>query len=291
MVCISSPCLTSNGISIPFTDEYFSPLKDCTHLLDNDLDLVEFYQQHHYLYLKNFLPREHVLEMREHYFSKFPATFFKAGTTSREGIFSGHLPPKLPRHGTHGHPAYETVRDEEFNAFTTQPKLFELAQALLGKPVKQLRRRPLRHFIRNTSTASRAHTDAIYLNNQQWPFISCWIPMGDAPIESGGLLYLEGSHQDNLEQVRCLVGKQRDRKQDSRPITHNLSLLSEKMERRWLWSNFQAGDIVVHSPYIIHASLDSSTDLMRVSTDVRFLPQDAPIDPRWSNDWSADDTY
>jgi ectoine hydroxylase-related dioxygenase (phytanoyl-CoA dioxygenase family) len=67
--------------------------------------------------------------------------------------------------------------------------------------------------------------------------------------------------------------------------------LSKKTKRRWLWSDYQAGDLVLHSPYIIHASLDSSTDLMRVSTDVRFMAQDDPIDPRWTNDWFADDTY
>lgn len=288
---ISSLCLSSNSVAIPFTEEYFAPLQDSTSLLKDCSALLEFYQQHHYLYLKNFLSQESVLDIRERYFSQFEPCFFKAGTTPREGIFSGHIPTNLPRYGTQGHPAYKIVRDAEFHAFTTQPKLFELADLLLGKPAKQLRRRPVRQFIKNTKTASRAHADAIYIESKQRPSLTCWIPLGDCPLEAGGLIYLEGSHQENLEHIRYLVGQQSDRHWDTRPLTHNLKLLAEKTGRRWLWSHFQTGDLVVHSPYIIHASVDSSVDLMRLSTDIRFIPQDDPIDWRWSNDWSADDTY
>jgi ectoine hydroxylase-related dioxygenase (phytanoyl-CoA dioxygenase family) len=288
---ISSLSLSSNGLLIPFTEQYFRPLEDCTFLLNNRSALIEFYQNHHYLYLKNFLSRESVLDIRDRYFRKFDPILFKEGTTPREGIFSGHLPANLPRYGTRSHPAYEMVRDSEFHGFTTQPKLFELAQWLLGKPAKQLRRRPLRHFIKNTLTASRAHADAIYLESREQSFITCWIPLGDCPLDAGGLIYLEGSHQENLEHIRGLIGQQSDRNWDARPLTRDLKLLAEKTGRRWLWSHFQAGDLVVHSPYIIHASVDSSADLMRVSTDIRFVPQDGPIDCRWSNDWSADDTY
>jgi hypothetical protein len=32
-------------------------------------------------------------------------------------------------------------------------------------------------------------------------------------------------------------------------------------------------------------------DLMRVSTDICFLREDAPDDPRWQRDWAADDGY
>ncbi|SRR5579883_3278075 len=283
--------LSSNGLSIPFTEQYFCPLKDCTHLLNHPSALIDFYQNHHYLYLKNFLNREDVLDIRERYFQKFDTLLLKAGTTPRDGIFSGYIPPNLPRFGTRSHPAYEMVRDGEFHNFVTQPKLFELAKLLLGKPSKQLQRRPLRHFIKNTKTASRAHIDAIYIASEGRPFLSYWITLGDCPLDAGGLIYLEDSHQENLEHLRQLIGQRSDRHWDTRPLTHDLKLLAEKTGRRWLWNNYQAGDLVVHSPYIVHASLDSSNDLMRVSTDIRFLPEDDPIDWRWSNDWSADDTY
>lgn len=285
---LTSGSLSSNGLPIPFTEDYFGKLKDCTSLLKDASALLKFYQEHHYLYLKNFLDREYVLQIRDHYFRQFDPIFLKEGTTPREGIFSGQFPPNFPRYGTPTHPAYEMVRNEEFHTFVTQPKLFQLAELLLGKPAQQLRRRPLRHFIKNTNAATRAHADAIYLDPS---VIICWIPIGDSPIEAGGIIYLEGSHQENLEQIRGLIGQKRDPQKDQRPLTNDLKLLSQKTKRRWLWSDYQAGDLVLHSPYIIHASLDSSTDLMRVSTDVRFMAQDDPIDPRWTNDWSADDTY
>jgi hypothetical protein len=48
---------------------------------------------------------------------------------------------------------------------------------------------------------------------------------------------------------------------------------------------------VLHSPHIVHASLDNSADLMRLSTDLRFRLRDTAADERWNNDWSADDGY
>jgi hypothetical protein len=59
-----------------------------------------------------------------------------------------------------------------------------------------------------------------------------------------------------------------------------------------LSTNYVAGDIVIHSPAIVHASTDpGETDYMRISTDIRFRRTDSTADPRWTSDWSADDGY
>jgi hypothetical protein len=39
----------------------------------------------------------------------------------------------------------------------------------------------------------------------------------------------------------------------------------------------------------VHASLDTVSDVMRLSTDIRFQRTQAPVDPRWTVDWAADD--
>ena len=100
---------------------------------------------------------------------------------------------------------------------------------------------------------------------------------------------MEGSHQDAvLENARASAPNDRA---DVRPITHDLKWLSDFSGRRWLCTDYAAGDVVVHSPAIIHASVDGELDLMRVSTDVRFRRAGSPSDPRWLDDWSADDGY
>jgi hypothetical protein len=80
-----------------------------------------------------------------------------------------------------------------------------------------------------------------------------------------------------------------DRPGDTRPITHDLALVSETLDRRWLWADFAAGDVTVHSPHLVHASLDTVTDEMRLSADVRFLREGETADPRWLHAWAGDD--
>jgi ectoine hydroxylase-related dioxygenase (phytanoyl-CoA dioxygenase family) len=60
---------------------------------------------------------------------------------------------------------------------------------------------------------------------------------------------------------------------------------------RWLWTDYRAGDVVLHSPHLVHASLDNTSDLMRLSADLRFRRTDGRPDDRWNSDWSADDGF
>ena len=84
----------------------------------------------------------------------------------------------------------------------------------------------------------------------------------------------------------------RPRVHDNRPLTHDLKWIADTTGRKWLATDYAAGDIVIHSPAIVHASTDpSGTDYMRVSTDIRFRRAGSIADPRWASDWSADDGY
>ena len=58
---------------------------------------------------------------------------------------------------------------------------------------------------------------------------------------------------------------------------------------RWLYADYKAGDVAIHSPHIVHASLDTQTDMMRMSVDIRFLPTSVEPDPRWLTKWAGDD--
>ncbi|HZM84096.1 MAG TPA: phytanoyl-CoA dioxygenase family protein [Candidatus Limnocylindrales bacterium] len=42
--------------------------------------------------------------------------------------------------------------------------------------------------------SSRAHTDFDYMDRGSDGIITMWLPIGDCPVQSGGLTYLEGSH-------------------------------------------------------------------------------------------------
>jgi Phytanoyl-CoA dioxygenase (PhyH) len=282
--------LSSNGVEIPFDDTHFVPMRDSTSLLADPPALRARFAADGYVLLRSVLDRRRVLELRRAYFSRFEPAFLAAGSTAEDGIFSGTVPSALPPYGTVGHPAYDLVRSPAFDAFTRMPELRALAETLLDGPAELVPRRILRHFHRGAAVASRAHVDFDYMDHGSDRLVTAWIPLGDSPVESGGLVYLEGSHgidRSRLDQLREFT----DRPDDHRPISNDLALTARALGGRWLWTDYRAGDVVLHSPHTVHASLDVHTDAMRLSADVRFRRSDAAPDERWSGAWSADDGF
>src|SRR5690606_14674139 len=104
------------GVPVGFDTEQWSSLKR-THLVELECsdEIRKRFREDGYVYVKGLLPKEEVLDMRELYFSKFDSNMLNG--SPREGIFSGHKDPCLPKHGVCGHPAYDFVRTEEFDAF------------------------------------------------------------------------------------------------------------------------------------------------------------------------------
>ncbi len=281
--------LSSNGVPIPFSPELFGPLRATgTAPLPDPAALRERLRVDGYLYLPGFLDREAVLRLRAAYFARLPRAYLAPGTTPREGVFSGEVPPELPEHGVAGHPAHAFVRSRTFDRFLGDPRLARLAADLLDGDARMLPRRILRHFHRGTRRASRAHVDFDYMDQGSPRVVTMWIPVGDCPPRSGALVYLEGSHTlppESYEPLRDTT----DRPGDRRQICHDLEFTARSLGRRWLCADFAAGDLMVHVPSVIHASLDTTTDAMRLSVDARFVRRGDTPDPRWLRPWSADD--
>ncbi len=282
--------LSSNGVELPQDARYVGPLDSSglRHLSDHEAQRK--LANDGYLLLRGLLSRDDVLDVRERYFRRLDRSFFKDGD-ARAGRFSGRIPPMDKPFGVSGHPAHAFVRSAEFMAFADQPVLAQTAERLLGARVKRIRRTPFRHFVPGTSKASRAHADGAYICNDTSDVLTFWVPLGDCPVEAGGLVYLEGSH--NLPEFDATVRAEAptDRPGDRRPLTHDLKWIADRTGRRWLMADFEAGDVVVHLASIIHASLDPVCDVMRLSTDIRFVREGVTCDPRWHNHWAADDGY
>lgn len=280
--------LSSNGVEIPAA--LFTPMRDGTALRSQPELLRTSFRRDGYVLLRALLERRQVLALREAYFSRFDRSFLAPNSTAEQGIFSGTEPAALPEYGTPGHPAHSMVRSEDFDAFSRSPQLRAVAEILLDGAAELLPRRILRHFHRGAAKASRAHIDYDYMDRGSDRLVTAWIPIGDCPIQCGGLVYLQGSHlvpAARLDQLRQFT----DRPSDRRPVSNDLGLTARTIGGRWLWTNYAAGDVIWHSPYLVHASLDNVSDTMRLSADLRFRRRDAEPDARWNGDWSADDGF
>ena len=74
-------------------------------------------------------------------------------------------------------------------------------------------------------------------------------------------------------------------------LTKDLPSLADRTDSRWLMADYEAGDMVIHGAYTIHASTNNMDTLgrIRLSTDIRYQRLREEIDVRWNNHWSLDD--
>lgn len=84
-------------------------------------------------------------------------------------------------------------------------------------------------------------------------------------------------------------------------LTHDMESYTRDLEnaqyrgqspRKWLVGNYEAGDVVFHNPYLLHGATknEDPSGRIRLSTDLRFYEEGAPLDTRWMRQvWSPDD--
>ena len=275
--------VSSHNKSIPFTKKYFKEISDSSAYLDNISILRELLIDDGFIYLKDYFNRQEILDLRGYYFELFPVnTILKDGTSLMDGICSGKKFGVV--YGSEDHPAYRFVRSDKLKKFIKSKKLSILNNQLAECKTKQLKRIVIRHLHKGSLTSAKAHTDA------QWStgnVLSSWIVLGDCPVDSGGIVYLEKSNKIDLQKVKSFFPKFINTKW----ITDDLKDLSDKTKKRWCFSNFKAGDLLIHDSNVIHASLDANNDYMRLSIEVRYIPTKENPDPRWTAEWRGGDGY
>ena len=238
-----------------------------------------------YLFLRGALEPEVSLEFRRYYFAMLESSgLLQAGTDPLDGIgaASGEFDRDVARRALFDW----IVPGDEYHSLCTSPDVQGFFAWLFDGPVHLHKRKLIRHSKVMDSWVTSAHYDLVYLREGTDNLLSAWIPLGDCPVERGGLIYLEGSHT-KIAQRDALEGGVRR----AQHISYDLPGLAREFDTRWLVADYQAGDMVVHSPYIVHASLNNtdSDGRMRLSTDIRFQPVAERIDPRWQNHWRDDD--
>jgi ectoine hydroxylase-related dioxygenase (phytanoyl-CoA dioxygenase family) len=253
-----------------------------------------------YIWLRGFFPREDVIALRKRFFERMkPTGILAADFDSGEGIFSGRRDPT----GQVTKILTEFVRTAAYESFCFQPRLWQFYEALLGGDVYLHKRKIVRQTYPQDPKTTDAHYDLIYLRGGTDTVLSSWIPLGDIPLEMGGLTYLEGSDSFGRQIEAEFTTRNTTLAPEERVSAYNKNMtvtggigkdLSELVNRyntRWLVADYEAGDMVVHTSYMIHAATQnvSSENRMRLSTDIRYQRIRDEIDARWQNHWTLDD--
>lgn len=272
---ISEKPLVSNGYTLETTPERLGRLEPT----NADLPLEHLrrkYRQNGYLWLKGFFDQHVILDFRQYFF---------------DAIFSGTKT------------FFEIVRSQEYEDFCSMPRLWNFFEDFLkGQPYLH-KRKIIRFTHPGESHCTGGHYDLIYLRAGTDNFSTSWIPLGDIPVEMGGLIYLE--HSDavgrQLEAEFCVKNAHlppeerisaynRNMREDGW-VSTNLVEMADRFNSRWLIADYEAGDVVIHSPYMIHAATQNRDPLerIRLSTDIRFQRVTDDIDQRWAKNWVPDD--
>lgn len=258
------------------------------------------YRENGYVWLKRFLDPQVVDAFRGWVFSHLargglvaPGTDPMLGLSAGTGLDKGQVDRIL----------MSLVRSVAFEGFCAQPRLAQFMDEF-HSGISYLHKRKIMRFTQpGTTTATPAHYDLVYLRGGTNRLVTAWIPIGDTPVDMGGLVYLEGSHAIGVRMEEEFSRKSLDLSAEEKISAFNRNMteggwvskdlpdMAERFDTRWLVADYEAGDVVLHSPYMIHASTtnQSASNRIRLSTDIRYQNVDDEIDARWGNHWALGD--
>lgn len=262
--------------------------------------IKDIYHEQGYVWLKGFFERRAILAFRRDFFTAFKETgLLSQGSDPVEGLYGGEdqqrtLIKKI---------FWEIVRSPEYEAFCTMPRLWTFYEALLQDEPYLHKRKIIRYTLPGERNCTGGHYDLIYLRAGTDRLYSSWIPIGDIPVEMGGLIYLEGSDALGRRMEAEFSARNADLSPQERISAYNKNMraggwisvdladMAHRFNSRWLVADYEAGDMVIHSPYMIHAATvnTDSYGRIRLSTDIRYQAKSDEIDKRWMHDWAPDD--
>ncbi|KAF9883561.1 hypothetical protein FE257_003200 [Aspergillus nanangensis] len=264
------------------------------------------------LWVKNLLDPTMINEFRGEYLAMINegSGMLKDGTDTRDGIFNPdadwrqfllggvRVAAGIPNEGpfvekANGAHQWKTYVDFKDN-IGRQLEPFVGKLAGFNKPWC-LPRSLLRLAVPGGDTTP-VHYDQIFLRAGPPTSVTAWVPLGDVEIEGGGLIYLARSHDIGVQYEADFSVKNSGLSDEERLSAFNQNMLKggwldryaatfgDRYKRAWLVGNYEAGDVIFHTPYSIHAGAQnrSPTGRIRASTDLRFVDETKPYDKRWT---------
>ena len=290
MNTVALPKLTSLGMELDASDTAFGELRRSDDIAQDGAALRARMAEDGYLYVPGLLDVEQLRAARQYVVDRLAEMellddrFPRMEAVSLPDKGGAFMPDKL----AHQNQALLDV-------LYTGP-MMKFYERLLGGPV--------RHFdytwfrsVRGGGTGTSPHCDIVYMGRGTFNLCTSWTPLGDIPIELGGLMILEGSHRQR-ERLRKYLKRDVDEYCLNSPdpkiaagqggwgkwggqLSADPVSLREKMGGRWLTTDFRMGDVLVFGMATVHASLDNHTNRFRLSSDSRYQLASEPADERW----------
>ena len=275
--------LTAVGVRLDTSTRALGRPRDSSPLVADTSRLRERLAEDGYLYLRGFFDVDDVLGARR----QLVASLAERGMIDRsrpvmESAAASHA--RIPVEGEGGRfPAVRELLHGE--------RMLSLYRRLLGGAVRHYDFVWLR--LMNPGQATGPHCDIVYMGRGTSHLYTSWVPLGDVPLSHGALTILEGSHRlVHLVQDYVRMDVDRDENWTKPRFRHgrlfrggdysrNPRAVQRQFKRRWLTTDYRAGDLVLFHAQTMHGSLDNTSETLRLSADTRFQLASEPVDERW----------
>jgi hypothetical protein len=244
---------------------------DSTPILDDPAALRARADELGYLFFRGLLPADEVLDLRRRMLQVLAERGWladaSAGTVDHAAF--GAVPAAEREFCGVGIPAeaYRAIqRIEQFHQLAHHPRLLQVFGGLFGRPVLPHPRNIARIMIPATdSSPTPPHQDFIHIQGTKnvW---TAWFPLGDCPVELGGLTALAGSQRDGVLSYKAADG------------AGGLEAYLCDLDYPWAMGPYSAGDVLTFSCQTVHRALPNQyPDQVRLSCDYRYQPADEDI--------------
>ena len=217
-----------------------------------------------YLFFKRLQRPEKLLELRQQMLTVMQeGGWLIAGTDPLDGIAD------VSQQCTEGDVEYSDVyhqvyRLEAFHRSAHWPEVMEIMAKVVGKPVLPHPHKVARlWFPQYTAHTTPIHQDFVHFQGN-FETYTCWAPIGDCPIELGGLAVLPGSHKiDKVMDHHFSLG------------AGSLCINTDELADNWHTTDYEIGDTLIFPALTVHKALPNLTeDRLRVSLDNRYTATD-----------------
>jgi len=248
---------------------HVEPLIAANDLIGDATALQRRLRRDGYLFFRDLLPREEVLDLRRRMLEACAeAGWIQAGTELMDGV-TDHAPAWWVG-GQAWEPVYEKIQKlEAFHRLKLQPRIREIMEALFEEEVFCIPQTIGRIvFPQNPQGTTQPHQDWLYVQGST-ETISGWVPLGDLPAEMGGVMVQAGSHKAGFLFPRLATGP------GGNTVDVDPTL-------PWHVAGYRAGDVLLFHALVVHGARPNLTvDRLRLSLDFRYVGVSHTIMEDW----------
>ncbi|SEO88263.1 phytanoyl-CoA dioxygenase family protein [Paenibacillus sp. OV219] len=256
--------------------KYMTELRSSNDIFDDTDALRQRLQEDGYLLLRGFHDREQVLDARSGILRKLNS----AGRLDTNFKVEDGIIAEGAKSAMFGGPANDEDADmQPFYNLVNGDNVMQFFDRLLGGEAMTYDYKWPRAVGNGDFTG--AHYDIVYMGRGTKQLYTMWTPLGDVPYEQGPLSICLGSQ--HFEKMKATYG-QMDVDRDNIElgwISKDPIECVEKFGGQWATTPFAAGDMIIFGMFLLHGSVNNTTNQYRISSDTRYQLRSEPVDDRW----------